>query len=443
MASFDDLTPERAVQYVQECTSIFSSQDQLQVLEINQADGEGYVNHLYKVWNQNGRTVVIKQAKPYLSFVGADTSIPVSVERNRIEADAYRIRSAIVPQYLLEILHKDPDNNLFIQEYSASPSLRMQLRNGLEFPHFPRLIGEYIARSSFYTSEIFLDQSAHKLLEAKFTNSGMRRIMEGILFEFAKFGTSEDIAKFLQTHHDFLPGLQADKQLLMEILALRDIFMKKSECLAHGDLHTSNILIAQNNLVVFDMEYAHIGAFSGDIGYLCGNLIFPYVGWLFRYDKTEEERDRYRRTLLSYISEIVDTFVNTFRNLWACDAKPIYKNTPEYMELLFKDLISEVAGFMGTQGFTRVVYHSGVQDFELIKSKQNLEKARALIIVISSALIKQRRNLHTIDQVLRLIEGVTHDFLQTFSRLDSGEKRFFNAHSSERVTTHSLQKELA
>ena len=414
MALYDDLSPEKAVCYVRECTSLFGNGEEITAHEISFEEGEGYVNHLYKITGSSGKTVILKQAKPYFRFLGSGDALPhVAVERSRIEADTYRIREVIIPQYLLKLLHIDHENNLFIQEYCDFSSMRSQLREGLEFPFFPSMIGEYIAKSAFYTSELFLDQSEHHELSARFVNSGMRRIMEELIFEFATLGSEDDVREFLKTHYDFQPALLKDKEFLIELLSMRDVYMKKGECLVHGDLHTSNILISQKQLYVFDMEYTHMGAYTGDIGYLCGNLVYAFVAGHFNKQKNMTERQTFCHHIISYISELVDVFERQFRECWKADAKPLYRDNPEYMDVLFRNFIPEISGFIGLQTLLRVLHHPGIQDFDDIKSDDDIEQARTLCVIIGVSLLKHRQKMQSIRQVVDLIEGSARDFFMS------------------------------
>ncbi len=409
---YKDLTPKKAMHYLREQTSLFAADAQLRVHEINHEEGNGYVNYLYQITDEQNKSVILKHAKPYLSFFGVDAAIKVPVERNHLEADAYRVKSAITPQPFLKLLHIDQHNHIFIQEYCDKPLMRHQLCQGQYFPEFGKNIGEFIAKNAFYTSELFLDQSEHKLLQARFINPGMRRVMEEILFDFAApFGDEQESAEFLASHHDFVPQLLQDKALMMEVMCLRDIYMKRTDCLVHGDLHTSNIMIDQTAFKVFDLEYTHMGAYSGDLGYLLGNLTLAYISWHFRQDKTETERQQYCDYLLSMINEVVTSFLRCFARFWQQDAKPFYRKNPEYFAHLFADLIPELCGFMGTQMLLCTARKTGTLDITSIADLTQRELARILSVLVGVNLIKQRRQMKSMEAIVAMIETVSLEFI--------------------------------
>ncbi|MDR1078443.1 MAG: phosphotransferase [Propionibacteriaceae bacterium] len=405
MPNFADLSPDLAVRYVRERTDVFPPDQGLHVHEIDHVEGEGFVNHLYKIWDDAGRAVIVKQAKPYFSFLGPEADVPITVSRNRIEADAYRLRSLIVPEYILPLLKIDPNNNLFVQECWHRPTLRSQFRAGQLFPHFPAMIGQYIARSAFYTSELYLDQSEHQELGGAFNNVAMRRVLEDVLFSFHTIHRPAELEAYFATHHNFLPALLADDDFMVEVLALRDVYLKRNDCLVHGDLHTSNIMIDQDRMAVFDMEYAHLGSYSTDLGYLMGNLIFPHIAMLFHHqDWAPQRRQEFRRAVLGYAVEIMDCFMAEFQACWRRDAKPMYRDRLDYLPRLMGDLVPDVAGLMAVQSMNRALYPGVAQDYELIPDGPDLERARTLTVLVGLALVKGRHSLTTMADVVDLIE---------------------------------------
>ena len=95
---YRDLDTEKAKRYILECTDLFPKDATLFAYEFgrNESDGDGYVNYVFRVWEDKGRSVIIKQSKPYLKIFGEGV-FPLSVQRNNAEADIIKIRSAITP----------------------------------------------------------------------------------------------------------------------------------------------------------------------------------------------------------------------------------------------------------------------------------------------------------------------------------------------------------
>ena len=84
---YKPLTPQSVGDYVRsrsELSAIFQPSDEIEAVEV----GDGNLNLVFKVWAKADpkRTVVLKQALPYVRLVG--DSWPLPPDRARIEAQA-------------------------------------------------------------------------------------------------------------------------------------------------------------------------------------------------------------------------------------------------------------------------------------------------------------------------------------------------------------------
>lgn len=417
---YKDLNPETVTTYIKTATDIFPAEANLEVYEIGggEDDGDGFVNHIYRIWDKNGQSVILKQAKPYLKIFGE--AAPLTTKRNEIESEIIKLRTAITPEYLPEMYHIDPDNNLFIYEDCGRLKImRFELTKGKSFPEFPRQIGEFMAKSNFYTSEIYLDQIVHKALECKFMNPEMRLIMETILFLRDSF-IDNDLHQTSagDPNHIAMSNLLWDKrELRVELLKLRGIFMKKSECLVHGDLHTSNIMIDENEMKIIDMEYPFMGPSSSDTGYLVGNLIYEYIAWFHHPEGTKASRKTYRKEILGYIRDLINEYQRVYRKCWDQDAKPMYREYTEYQDDILKTYIKEVSGFTGCQIVSRVGGMVSLPDFDVLKNPASRNCARRLSLLIADALIMKREEMESVDDIIKLIETITYRYFDVMKAL--------------------------
>jgi 5-methylthioribose kinase len=412
--SYRDLDAGKVVEYVRERGIFFARGASLDVREIgrNETDGDGYVNHLYRVWDQDGNSVILKQAKPYLKLLGEGV-YPLTVERSGSEVDIVKIRSAIVPQYVPRLIHADSENNLFISEDCGKLGImRFGLSRGRRYPHFPKMMGEFIAKINFYTSELYLDQGVHKELACKFTSPEMSLIMETVLF--LRKSLTEDIDFETQppdqAHREISDIFWSKRDVNIELLKLRDIYMKKLECLVHGDLHTSNTMIDGDGMKIIDMEYTHMGPFSSDSGYLLGNLVYTYDTWFYHEEWTEEERAGYRDEILGYISGTMKEYCRVFAECWARDVKDIFRPYPECLGALLLDYVREVCGFMGSQICSRVGGYAETFDFDVLPDAALRNRARALAMATGYSLIMRRNEVSRPDDITDIIRDAAESF---------------------------------
>jgi len=102
------LTTDTVVDYVRsrpELRTIFYDRDVIEAVEV----GDGNLNLVFKVWAQDDpqRTIVLKQALPYVRLVG--DSWPLPTDRARIEAQALEIHGRLVPQHTPKVYFFDPE----------------------------------------------------------------------------------------------------------------------------------------------------------------------------------------------------------------------------------------------------------------------------------------------------------------------------------------------
>jgi len=417
--SYKDLTPSRVIEYIKTSTGIFPAGARLEVYEIGggEDDGDGFVNHIYRVWDETGKSVILKQAKPYLKLFGEVA--PLTTKRNQLESEIIKLRAAITPDYLPEMYHLDPDNNLFIYEDCGRLRImRFELIKGKHFPKFAKQMGEFLAKSNFYTSEIYLDQIAHKALTCKFMNPEMRIIMETILFLRESFIEGEVNLPPGDPNHLAMSDLLWEKrELRVELLKLRGIFMKKSECLVHGDLHTSNIMIDESEMKIIDMEYPFMGPSSSDTGYLLGNLLYQYIAWFHHQEGSKASRKAYRKEILDTIRDLVNEYQRVYCACWDQDAKPMYREYTEYRDDLLKTYLKEVCGFTGCQIVSRVGGIVPLPDFDAIKNPLSRNCARRLSLLIADALIMKREEIESVEDIIALIETITYRYFDVMKAL--------------------------
>jgi 5-methylthioribose kinase len=403
MPDYLDLTADNVTSYVREKSALFAPDAELSVRELgrNEVDGDGVVNYIFRIADTRGHSVILKQAKPFIKLVGE--AAPVPVDRNRSETDIMSIRSAIVPQYVPKVLHLDRENNLYIcEDCGRLGIMRFGLARGKHYPRFASQLGKFIAKNNFYTSELYLDQGALKELGVRFTSPEMSRIMETILFLRVPF--ANDAFYFDDKVHETIANTVWNRrEMRLELLKLRDIYMKKQECLVHGDLHTSNTMASETEMKIIDMEYTHLGPFSSDTGYLLGNFIYAYAAWFFHTEGTEQERAKYREEILGYITGVMSEYQRIFFECFTKDAKDIFRPYPEYLEDIFAAYITEACGFMGSQVTSRAASPVETFDFDVLPELDARNGARALALATGYNLTTKRGTVSSPEDVAALI----------------------------------------
>jgi len=122
---------------------------------------EGNVNLIFRVENlSNGRSIILKQALPY-AWRYPDFKMPV--DRQRIEYEVLKIESKYVPEHVPEIyLYDDNFHVLIIEDLENLQIMREALIEGKVLPKVAEHIGTFMARTLFYTSDLYLPSGEKK-----------------------------------------------------------------------------------------------------------------------------------------------------------------------------------------------------------------------------------------------------------------------------------------
>jgi 5-methylthioribose kinase len=400
------LSKDNIADYIKNRTNIFDNAADLLISEIGDGlpedDGDGFINFVFRVSSAT-RSIIVKQARTKLRSNLNGHVLPVN--RNKLEYESIKLRNSITPQYVPDLYHIDTENSVFIMEdISYLKILRFQLNKMNTFNNFPKQCAEYLAASNFYTSEIFLDTHTYRNIISAFANSKMREVMENATFVRHYFGENKDgiNKELLLLSND----MWSDENVILEAHKLRDIFMKKYECLIHGDMHTSNIFVDENRMKVIDMEYTFVGPASFDMGYLIANFITQYAAASFKTHEDMRKTHEFKCYLLSSIKALYENYINFYDEYWEKDAKDKYKKIRGYKEHLYETLLHEMIGFSACPSITRITSFADFPDFDVIDNVKIRNHAKRLSLIISKHFLLNREKYYSIDDFIYKIAEI-------------------------------------
>lgn len=368
-------------------------------------DGDGFINFVFRA-SDGKHNVIIKQCRPNGRVL---EGMELPVDRCELEYDTMMIRKAICPEYVPELYHIDHVNKVFITEdVSYLRIMRFQMNKSIHFENFAKQIATYMARTAFYTSEYYLETADFRNLAIRFMNDEMRQIMDTFMFLVNREGHDPVGPGLDPNFAQFTRNIVYDKDVMLQRYLLRHLFVTKGECLIHGDLHTSNIFLGQDDMKVIDMEYTFCGPISYDMGYLLNNIIAQYASSAFRPFPSEEDRKEYQSYILRMIRDIYNNFCEEFIRCWNEDAKEIYQNIPGLQMDFKQTVLSEAFGFAASANISRVAGDAPFPDFDCIEDPVQKHNAQCLDIILAKQLILRREEYQHIDDVIRDIVGVEH-----------------------------------
>jgi 5-methylthioribose kinase len=404
----DDISPNyqpqtttTIIDYVRtrpELKEVFHADEKLAADEV----GDGNLNLVFKIWAEADpeRTVVIKQALPYLRLVGGDWPLPV--DRARIEATALKVEYDLVPAHTPRVYFYDPDMYLFaMQNLNHHLIMRKGLSQGIKYPHFAEHIGLFLARTLGETSDLKLDYRTKKEMVGRFLNPELCKITEDLVFtEPYRYTERNGFHKELKPQ---VLALQADEALRVEVAQMKEKFMTQAQALIHGDLHTGSIMINQTDTYVIDPEFAFYGPMGFDVGAVIGNLFLNYAAHEVRTPDPDQRAD-FRRYLTTSAIDLWHVFEREFqRYIW--DHVDTINMPAGYQKDYMLRVLQDSAGLGACKMMRRVIGLAGVQDIRGIEDVHERAIAGSLALNIGQALIMQREYIRTIEEFVEVAVG--------------------------------------
>ncbi|MFC0211350.1 S-methyl-5-thioribose kinase [Paenibacillus chartarius] len=400
MSNYHAFTEAEAIEYARGIEGMFPEGAQLVSREI----GDGNLNLVFHISDPvSGRSVILKQAVPYAKVVGE--SWPLTLDRARIESEALIIQGRLCPDLTPKVYAYEPDLALTVMEdLSDHIIMRRGLMERNRYPLFAGHIGEFLAKTLFFTSDLAMNQQEKKLQVKAFINPELCKITEDLIFDDPY--TDSPNNSFDVHLRDAVESIWADTELHLEVALLREKFLTKAQALLHGDLHTGSIFIKPDSTKVIDPEFAYYGPMGFDIGAVIANLLLNYAGQE-GWSPSDADRADYRRYLLDTVRDVWTEFETRFRALWNEHAADRMAKTPGYQDLYVAGLLQDTIGFAGAKMVRRIHGLSHVADIDRIEDAAVRERAQRLALAIGTALIKRGRSARSIDEVLDIALSAT------------------------------------
>lgn len=381
-----------------ELESIFHKGDELEAAEV----GDGNLNLVFKVWAKADpdRTIVLKQALPYVRLVG--DSWPLPTDRARIEAQALEIHYRLVPEHTPVVYFFDPMMYVTaMQNLRDHIIMRYGIVDGIKYPHFARHIGYFMARTLGATSDLMLDYKTKKEEVARFINPELCKITEDLVFtEPYRYTERNPYHKEIDPQ---VKALQARDDLRSAVAVMKEKFMTQAQALIHGDLHTGSVMVNQTDTYVIDPEFAFYGPMGFDIGAVIANLFLNYSAQEARM-KDPEQRTDYQKYLTDMVIELWHVFAAEFESYVWSQVDTI--NMPKgYQENYMLRLLQDSAGFAACKMMRRVIGLAGVVDIRGIEDVTDKSIAASLALNIAQDLIMQRHEITQIEQFVEIAQA--------------------------------------
>lgn len=352
--------------------------------------GDGNLNLVFHIVDQATKQgVIIKQALPYAKVVGE--SWPLTLKRAVIESNALRTFASYVPQYVPKVYYSDESLAITVMEdLSRLQIARKGLIEGKTYPLLSRHIGEFIAKTAFYTSDFGMNQQEKKKLAQNFVNPELCKITEDLVFTDPFF--DHDTNNFEDELRPDVEALWQDDRLHLETAKLKRKFLTEADVLLHGDLHTGSIFASDDETKVIDPEFAFYGPIGFDLGQFFANLLLNALS------RSEAER----QPLFVHIDSTWRVFTSIFAELWQTESVETYAATPGLLDEVLRQAFIDTVGFAGCEVIRRTIGLAHVADLDGIEQKVERLAAKRHALRLGRRLIVERAELAGTDGFRRL-----------------------------------------
>ena len=362
---------------------------------------EGNVNLLFRVRNPTaGRSVVVKQALGY-AWRYPDFKMPK--DRLKVEHAVLEVAARHAPEQVPEVYFFDPDDAVIVMEdLGHLEEMRAALRRGVRFPLAAEHLGRYLARTLFYTSDLYLPSGEKKRWAAEIVNPVLRKVQEDLVFTQPFVPHPNN--RYSRPLEPLVREIYADDALRAEVLELKERYMTQAQALIHNDLHTGSVLAGPEATKVVDPEFAFFGPMGHDLGTYLGNLALAYAAFE-AHAPSEEEKAAFRGWLLSSFEETWRVFEREFLAAWERDAQQAEWASDRYRERYLKRILQDAAGFGAAEMFRRLIGMAHVSDFWSIEDEAGRAAAESLGLDIARAWIASWRAVERPEDLAALVRA--------------------------------------
>jgi 5-methylthioribose kinase len=371
--------------------------------------GDGNLNHVFIVEGSDG-SVCVKQALPYLRAAGP--SWPMSPERAFFENSYYLAVAPYVGALIPKIYYYDSELYCTVMErLSPHIILRHGLIAGRRYDNLANHIGEYVARTCFFTSDFARPFEPKMDGIALFAaNKPLMRISVDLIFADPYFAAPRNRHTSPQLD-EIVSNLRCDGPLKVAAARFGHKFISEAQALIHGDLHSGSVMVTENDSRVIDPEFAFYGPIGFDLGAFFGNLL---LNWYSQpgHSTASDDRVAYQEWTLQQAKIFWETFRGCFLALWnenakgdafpaamfssPGDAAALRSARSAFLDSLFADML----GFGACKMIRRILGFAHVIDFECITDAALRADCEASALAMAHLLLTHPEQFRSVDDVI-------------------------------------------
>ena len=356
----------------------------------------GNLNYVYRVWDDKGHSVFIKQAGTEARI---SKDMKPSRDRNRLESEIMLLEEKYAPGMVPHIYFYDTVMCACgMEDCSDYDVMRNAMLRHDMFLSFAEDISTFMVDTLLMTSDIVMDHMKKKELVKQFISPDLCDITEKLVL-MEPYNDLNHRNNVFAPNIDFVKKeLYEDEKLHLEVAKLKFKFMTNAQALMQGDLHTGSIFIKKDSTKVFDSEFGTYAPMGYDIGNIIANLIFAYDNGL-AYGKEE-----FCNWVLESIKNIVDLFIEKFSQKFDKEVTEPMAKVKGFKEWYLLDILRDSAGYAGTELHRRTVGMANVADVTSIQNEKNRLIAERINIFAGKDFILNQEKFLKGDDFVRAVK---------------------------------------
>lgn len=344
--------------------------------------GDGNLNFVYRVYSKanSERSLVLKQAPPYIKILGPDYPLPS--ERLTYEARSLEVYNQFVSESVPTLYYFDSDAAVIVMEdLRGYRLLRDDLIRGKVNQSVPEQIGRFMGcvHSQTYTHN--LDETLVNKYQNDFANTVMQSITADYVFTFPF--TEHETNFYAEGLEAEVHQLKSDQQFLEQVDELKSIFLTGQRGLTHGDLHTGSIMVKGNSAKVIDSEFAFYGPVGFDMGLFWANYFLSYFSHI--------DNIKVQSKIKTAIIQTWKTYTEQFKMDSALKSRTL--------QIIFHESV----GFTGLEMLRRIIGAAHVKDIESISDLPRKLSIESTILEFGKTLVQERHKITSVDKMIELL----------------------------------------
>ena len=399
MEAYAILSPEEAAEYVRQALPGFVGNGPLTCKRLagDSRSVDGHVNEITRVATSDGRSLILKQLMPHVQLASHGEFYELPLTRMAVEVHALRFWERLCPGTTPQIYHWDDAQKLLVMEDLGRLCLLSEsILERRRFPEVGKQLGEFLGKTSFYTSEFFLSLEEKQQMQNTFADGKTKPVWNHLFFQSAMLTPLEAVNPLVRGE---LAELCALSPVRREVERLQERYTWQRQCLIHSDLHTSNIFADKRGIKVFDAEYATYGPVAFDLGRLLSSLILSYAALYAKDEVPEAEKKEYQEYLLDLIEEIYQEFGDSFQTAWEGHFGESNPFQSPYNRFYRQERLADTLGFIACASVGRLCDAGLPFDFKELTDPQVQAAGQRLVLRLAKELLLYGKKMKEISEL--------------------------------------------